>query len=97
MPLFSSETDRKYAMMGMRIIGDFGAAIAVPVVVFVLIGQWLDGKYDTGYKFTVGAFVLAALVSGKILYKKAKAYGAEFQSLNDEADKKKKNNEKNKE
>lgn len=90
-------------MMGMRIIGDFGAAIAVPVVVFVLLGQWLDEKYDAGYKFTISAFVLAAVVSGRILYKKAKAYGAEFQSLNDEADevperdKKKKNNEKNKE
>lgn len=90
MPLFSSETDRRYAMLGMRIIGDFGAAIAVPVVIFVIIGQWLDGKYDTGYKFTIAAFVLAALVTGKILYKKAKAYAAEFQSLNDETDKKKK-------
>ena len=97
MPIFSSETDRKYAMMGMRIIGDFGAAIAVPVVVFVLAGQWLDEKYLSGYKFTISAFVLSALVSGRILYKKAKAYGAEFQSLNDEVDKKKKNNEKNKE
>ena len=83
--------------MGMRIIGDFGAAIAVPIVVFVLAGQCLDEKYDAGYKFTISAFVLAALVSGRILYKKAKAYGAEFQSLNDEADQKKKNNEKNKE
>lgn len=82
-------------MLGMRIIGDFGAAIAVPVVVFVIIGQWLDEKYDSGYKFTIGAFVLAALVSGKILYKKAKAYGTEFQKLNDEADKNKKNKEKN--
>ncbi len=89
MPLFSTETDRKYAMMGMRIIGDFGAAIAIPVVAFVLAGQWLDGKYDAGYKFTIGAFVLSALVSGRILYKKAKAYGAEFQKLNDEVDKKK--------
>lgn len=85
-------------MMGMRIIGDFGAAIAVPVVTFVLAGQWLDEKYRTGYKFTIGAFVLAALVSGKILYKKAKAYGAEFQSLNQEADTKNiKNNETNNE
>ncbi|MBP7992446.1 MAG: AtpZ/AtpI family protein [Candidatus Magasanikbacteria bacterium] len=94
MPLFSTETDRKYAMMGMRIIGDFGAAIAIPVVVFVLVGQWLDEQSGTGYKFTISAFVLAGLVSGRILYKKAKAYGAEFQSLNEEADKNKKNKEK---
>ncbi len=91
MPLFSSETDRQYALLGIRITGDFGASIAVPVVVFVLIGQYLDGKYSTGYKITIVAFILAALVSGKILYQKAKKYGVEFQKLNDEVDQNKKN------
>lgn len=98
MSMFSSESDRKYAMMGLRIVGDFGAVIAVPVVIFVIIGQWLDGKYDSGYKFTIAAFALATLVSGKMLYKKAKEYGNEFQRLNDLAAKEiqnKKNKEHN--
>ncbi len=68
-------------LLGMRITGDFGAVIAVPVVAFVLIGRWLDNRYDLGPWATVGAFVLAALVSGKIIYKKAKAYGKEFADL----------------
>lgn len=75
--------DRKYYLFALRIIGDFGASIAVPVVVFVLIGQWLDGKYDKGPWFTVLGFALAAILSGKMIYKKAKKYGSEYQSLDE--------------
>ncbi len=80
---------RKYMLLGLRITGDFGAVIAAPVVVFVLIGQWLDKRYDISPWATVGAFVLAALVSGKIIYKKAKAYGKEFAGLDTETTEKK--------
>lgn len=68
-------------LLGLRIVGDFGATIAVPVVVFVLIGQWLDEKYSKSPWFTIIAFALAALVSGKIIYKKAKEYGKEYQDI----------------
>ena len=70
-------------LMGLRIAGDFGASIAVPVILFVLIGQWLDGKYEKTPLFTVTAFILAALVSGKMLYKKAKKYGKEYNALDE--------------
>ncbi len=73
--------DRKYYLFAVRIIGDFGASIAVPVVVFVLIGQWLDAKYDKSPWFTVIAFALAAVLSGKMIYKKAKRYGKEYQDI----------------
>lgn len=73
--------DRKYTLMGLRIIGDFGATIAVPVIVFVLIGQWLEDTYGHTPWFTIAAFVLAALLSGKMIYKKAKQYGKEYQDL----------------
>ncbi len=73
--------DRKYYLFALRIIGDFGASIAVPVVIFVLIGQWLDDKYDKSPWFTVLAFVLAAVLSGRMIYKKAKRYGKEYQDL----------------
>ena len=73
--------DRKYYLFALRIISDFGATIAVPVVVFVLIGQWLDGKYNKSPWFTVLAFAIAAFLSGKMIYKKAKRYGREYQDL----------------
>lgn len=75
------ERQRQSMLLGIRIAGDFGAAIAVPIVIFVLIGQWLDRKYGIGPWATVGAFVISALISGKIIYRKARAYGREFASI----------------
>lgn len=90
MPLFDQEQDRRYAMFALRIVGDFGASIAIPVVVFVLIGQWLESKYGYEPWFTVGAFILAALISGFMVYRRTKEYSAEYQRLNDDAAKAKK-------
>lgn len=74
-------------MMGLRIVGDFGATIAVPVVVFVLIGQWLEGKYGFTPWFTVIAFIISAVLSGISIYKKAKRYGEEYKKLGEESEK----------
>ena len=74
--------DRKYMLLGLKIAGDFGVSIAVPIILFVLIGQWLDGRYNKSPWFTVLGFVLAALISAKIIYKKAKEYGRQYQELN---------------
>lgn len=74
-------TDRQYYLFALRIVGDFGANIAIPVVAFVLVGQYLDDRYQKGSLFTIIGFVLAALVSGRIIYKKSKKYGEEYQKL----------------
>ena len=76
-----AEEDRKYMLLGLRIAADFGATIAVPIVLFALIGRWLDGYYGMTYTFTALAFVLAALISAKMITKKAKDYGKEYQAL----------------
>lgn len=76
------KNDRAYYMFALKIVGDFGASIAIPVVVFVLIGQHFDAKWNKGPLFTTLGFVLAALVSGRIIYQKAKRYGQEYQKLN---------------
>jgi len=82
MPLLPQDPkERKYTLMGLRLVGDFGATIAVPVILFVLIGQWLEGRFGHAPWFTVGAFVIAAILSGKMIYKKAKAYGREYEAL----------------
>jgi len=74
-------SDRKYYLFALRIIGDFGVAIAVPIVVFALLGQWLDDKYNSAPIFLIFGFVIAALVSAQSIYKKAKKYGEEYSSL----------------
>jgi F0F1-type ATP synthase assembly protein I len=76
-------SSRDYQMLGIRIVGDFGASIAMPVVVLVLIGQYADKTYNRSPLFTILGFILAALISAKIIHKKAQAYGAEYKRLND--------------
>lgn len=76
-------SSRDYQMLGLRIIGDFGASIAVPVVILVLIGQYLGGRYGHRPLFTILGFVIAAIVSAKIIHRKAQNYGAEYKRLND--------------
>lgn len=78
------DKDRKSYLLGLRIAGDFGATIAVPVVLFVLVGQWLDGKYGMGARYTIAAFVLAAFLSAKSIYRKAKKYAKEYDMLDKE-------------
>lgn len=76
-------TDREYYLFAVRIMGDFGASIALPLVGFVLLGQYLDGKYNQTPWFTVMGFVLAALLTAKLVHKKAKKYGQEYQAMED--------------
>ena len=73
--------DREYYLFAFRIVSDFGATIAIPVVAFVLIGQYFDHRFSKGLLFTGIGFILAALISGRIIYRKAKLYGTEYQSL----------------
>jgi hypothetical protein len=83
MSLFSNQKDRKYALLGLRIAGDFGATIAFPLIFFVIIGQWMDDKYGRDALFTIIAFVISAILSGIMIYKKAKRYGKEYQSIDE--------------
>ena len=75
--------ERKYIMLGFKIVGDVGATIAIPVIVLVLIAQWVEGKYGGGPWLTIFAFIVAALITAKIVVKKAKKYGKEYQELNE--------------
>ena len=73
--------DRQYLFLGLRIVGDFGATIAVPVVLFVLLGQWIDKQYNFSPWGTIVAFAFAAVLSGMIVYRKAKDYGKQYEEL----------------
>jgi F0F1-type ATP synthase assembly protein I len=80
-------SDREYYIFAFRIMGDFGSTIAIPVVLFVLIGQYLDGRYDKSPWFTVAGFTVAALITAKLIHQKAKKYGREYQAMEDRAKK----------
>lgn len=77
----SKDKDQAYLMLGMRIIGEFGAIIAVPVVLLTLLGKWLDGKYDTTPRYLIAGFVVAAVVSTVSITHKAKEFGRRYQEI----------------
>lgn len=62
-------------------MGDFGVTIAIPVVLFVYCAQYLRETYNIGAWLTVVAFVLAAVLSGYTIWKKAKKYGKEYNDI----------------
>jgi hypothetical protein len=74
-------SDRGYYLLGLRIVGDFGATIAIPVVAFTLFGKWLDGKWGTGHFYLIVGFVASAALTALLIVRKAKAYGKEYQKL----------------
>jgi len=76
-----SEKDRQYMMLGLRIVGEFGFIIAAPIVVFALLGKWLDGRYDTAPLFLVGGFILAALLTSLSIYRRAQRFGKEYMAI----------------
>lgn len=79
MPL--SEADRRSYLLGIKIMGDFGASIALPVVAFVLAGKWLQTKFGFAPFGIMGGFVIAAVISTLIIRRKAKWYAAEYKAL----------------
>ena len=82
MPLLPKDPqERKYVLLGFKILGDFGTTIAVPVVLFVIIAQKLEAKYGGEPWLTIIAFALAALLTAKLIVKKAKRYGREYQEI----------------
>lgn len=83
-------SDRQYYMFALKIMGDFGIAIAAPLVVMVLLGQWLDEKYNLTPLFTILGFAIAALASIRIIYKKTKIYGEQYKKMGEGLNKDKK-------
>lgn len=75
------QSDRQYYMLAMKIVLDFGATIAVPAVIFALVGQYLDEKYQKYPLFVILCLVNAFLITAKIIISKAKVYGKEYQNL----------------
>lgn len=75
------ESERRSYLLGLKIMGDFGASIAAPVVAFVLAGKWLQNKYGFEPFGVIIGFLLAATISVIIIRRKTKWYEAEYKSL----------------
>jgi membrane protein implicated in regulation of membrane protease activity len=83
-----NDADRRYALLGFAIVGEFGAVIAVPVVVLTVIGKRLDAAYGTGHTYLIGGFAVSAVLSAIYVVRRAKAYAKTYQAIDKEASKK---------
>lgn len=75
------DESRRYYLFALRIMGEITYLIAIPVVALALLGKWLDTRYETAPVFLILGFVLAALISGFSVWRRAKKLGQEYQSL----------------
>ncbi len=73
--------DRAYLILAARIIGEFGAIIAVPAVLAALAGKWLDARFGTRPLFLVVGFALAASCSAVMIDRKAKKFAEEYDAI----------------
>lgn len=73
--------DARYWIFGLRIVVDFGASIALPVVVLSMAGKRLDARFGTHPWLLIAGFVLAAMLSAALIYRSAKRYGRQYQDL----------------
>jgi F0F1-type ATP synthase assembly protein I len=76
-----SDKDRKYLLLGLRIVGEFGFIIAAPVVFLTILGKRLDQRYNSAPLFLVSGFVLAASLSAVSIYRRAKRLGEEYLAI----------------
>lgn len=79
MPLNAKDW-RAYAL-GLKLAADFGASIAIPAVLLVWFGKYLQIKYDFAPYGVIAGFVIAVLVSIPIVLKRARRYEREFRLL----------------
>jgi len=56
----------------VRLLGEVGFTIAIPLVVLILTGRWLDVKLGTKVVFTLLAMPCALIISSLAIYKKIK-------------------------
>ena len=77
------DIDRRYQLLGLKIVSEFGAAIAVPVVVATSLGKRLDTAYGTGPVFVIAGFTFAAAVSAAYVARRARAYSKEYDAINE--------------
>lgn len=77
----SGEFERRYLLLALRIAGDFGVTIALPVVVMAALGKRLDLRYGTWPLLTVIGFLVAAALTAYLIRSKTKRYADEYAAL----------------
>jgi len=65
------ETPNNFKMWSLA--WELGYIIALPIILFALIGRFLDKLYQTGPLFLLSGILLALVVTGILVWKKVKS------------------------
>jgi F0F1-type ATP synthase assembly protein I len=76
-----NQPDRPFYLLGLRVVGDFGATLAIPVVVLSWLGKTLDTRWGTKPFLLIAGFLAAAALSAVSIFRKAKRYEKELRAL----------------
>lgn len=77
----TKNNERRAHLLGLRIMGDFGVIIAIPIVLFSWIGKRLDTRWQTAPLFLIIGFALAFTLSAISVYKKSKHYAKLYKEI----------------
>lgn len=77
----AKSSERRAQLLGLRIMGDFGATIAIPVVAFSWLGKRVDMRWGTAPIFLIAGFVLAFMLSAISIYRKSKKYAKLYKNI----------------
>ena len=80
MDIFSKK-DRALYLFAAKLFSECTVRIVAPVLLLILIAQWLIGKYQLGWWVNALAFALGAVFTASDLRKKAIAWGKEYEDL----------------
>ena len=76
-----NRSDNAYYLLGLRVLADFGATIAIPAVAASLLGARLDAAWGSKPYATLSFLALAFVLTAALIRRKAAVYGKLYQEL----------------
>lgn len=70
----SQKPKKNYYFLTLKVVGEFGVAIALPIILLVLLGKYLDNLTGKQPLFTLIGFIVAIFVAGKLFMSRAKQH-----------------------
>lgn len=76
-----TDDTRASYMLGLRIMADFGATIAIPAVLAAFAGMRIDARWHTRPYALASLLLIAFGLTAIVIRRKALAYGREYRKL----------------
>ena len=76
-----NRSDNAYYLLGLRVLADFGATIALPAVAASVLGAKLDATWGSKPYATLSFLAVAFVLTAYMIRKKAVSYGKSYQEL----------------